>query len=235
MNGKIYGELVAGTELEFLAPAPSLSALQRAPQGWFHCLRCGNIKMIRRQYVKAGHTVSCGCKGKKLFIAKHEAIAEAMSTSTRKAVFAAAYARGEKKMYRYGTATKFRLSKYVVDFLIAKHQRFLSDVVALGKHAVALLSRTERHWLPRFAKNAKARACQQAREAAWAAVPWREREALLAKQRHDQDKSWKMMQRMMAIKDCNVGQVLLDMMDAGAEVSFSASLFDCAELLPQVY
>jgi hypothetical protein len=40
---------------------------------------------------------------------------------------------------------------------------------------------------------------------------------------------------MMAIKDCNVGQVILEMMDAGAEVSFSSSLLDCAALFPQVY
>jgi hypothetical protein len=148
VNGQIYGELIAGTQLEFLAPAPRLSASQRAAQGWFHCLRCDQIKMIRRQYVKAGHTVSCGCKGKKLFIDRHEAIADAISPKTRKAVFEEAYRRRKNPLLlpRYWTSIVFHLSRYIVDFLIKKHFRFLRAVAALGKASMSSLSFTERYW-----------------------------------------------------------------------------------------
>lgn len=184
LSSREYDTRVLGTDLEFLGKAPRLSATNRAAMGWYRCLKCGEIKMMRCQNVKPGHTVSCGCHGKRLFINRHKAIAGKIEPSTRKAVFEAAYEfhRGRRR-YRHEVAQHFRLDRYVVDFLIAAHQHFLAEVAKLGRKAVALLSRIERQWLPRINSRYQQRKALAQRQATLDAMSWRDREAYLAAER----------------------------------------------------
>jgi hypothetical protein len=152
--------------------------------GWYHCMRCGEVKMIRQQSVRPDHTVSCGCKARKQFINYYEAIAAKISLATRKAVYELAYEyRRGRRMYRHEVAQHFRLDRYVVDFLIVAHQRFLAEVAKLGRRSVALLSRVERQWLFRITSRLQQRKALAKRQAMLDAMHWREREAYLAAER----------------------------------------------------
>lgn len=184
INCKQFGVRVEGTELEFLGRAPRLSASSRAAMGWYHCMCCGEVKMIRQQNVRPDHTVSCGCKGRRQFIKHHESIASKISPSIRKQVFEGLYEfRRGRRQYRHEVAQRFRLDRYVIDFLVAAHQRFLAEVAKLGRKAVDLLSRIERHWISRITSRYQQRKALAQRQAMLDAMPWRDREAYLAAER----------------------------------------------------
>jgi hypothetical protein len=192
VNGKQYGELVPGTYLEFLGRAPRRSSTDRQAQAWYFCTACQkSIVMIRRQDVKPHRTVSCGCIGKRQFAERHEQIVAKIAPATRKAVFEAAYARGARRQYRHELADRFNLeSKYVVDFLVARHQQFILAAAKLGKQVLSLLSKIERRWLPRYQTYCQIRDAQAAREAMLDAMNWRDRVAFLAEERRRQHDAW---------------------------------------------
>jgi hypothetical protein len=183
-NYSHYCQHVAGTSLRRHGDAPRRSSRDRNRMTWFECELCGEFKMIRVSAVKPGCVVSCGCKGRKQFINYYEAIAAKISLATRKAVYELAYEyRRGRRMYRHEVAQHFRLDRYVVDFLIVAHQRFLAEVAKLGRRSVALLSRVERQWLFRITSRLQQRKALAKRQAMLDAMHWREREAYLAAER----------------------------------------------------
>jgi hypothetical protein len=194
VNGKQYGELVEGTYLEFLGRAPRLSSTSRAAMGWYHCTRCGEIKMIRRQDVKPGGTVSCGCKGRKQFAQYHEDIAAKIAPATRKAVFESAYALRRRRVERAEIARRLHLTRYVVDFLIAAHQRFILATAALGKQARSLLSHVELRWLPRISSRYAQRKALAERKAMLNGMTCGERESFLDGERERERAAWEHVQ-----------------------------------------
>lgn len=229
VNGEQIGVLIPGTWLEYLGKAPRKSATQRAAMGWYHCTRCDkgdkSIKMIRQQSVTPSHTVSCGCKGKKQFKDHHEAIADTISTSTRRAVFAEAYRRRKNSLLnpRYWTSITFNLSRHIVDFVIKKHFRFLRAVAALGKAAMSSLSYTERYWALRIRSNPVVgqSAYWVARCAAIEAMHWRDRAAFLAKENEEQRQAYASLKAIMEEKDCGIGEAIMALEDAGAVVALA--------------
>lgn len=183
-NGKQYGNPVEGTHLLRHGDAPRRSPSDRNRMAWFECQLCGEFKAIRVATVKPGCVVSCRCLGRKLFIDHYEAIVSKIAPSTRQAVYEAAYEyRRGRRGHHHEVAHQFRLDHYLVDFLIAAHQRFLAEVAKRGRKAIALLSRVERHWISRITSRFQQRKALAERQATLDAMPWRDREAHLAAER----------------------------------------------------
>ncbi len=161
MNGISYGVPVPGTDLIRHGNAPRKSSTDRNQMAWYECTRCrkynegSNFKMIRVQSVRPGHTVSCGCKGSKQFSDYMQQRAANIPVDTQRLVFKLA-TRARKRLSRSRLAEKFKMSKYLIDFIIAARCAVLRTVVQVGKlaknilHGLGGLSKLEFAWAARF-------------------------------------------------------------------------------------
>ena len=148
LNGKLYGTPVAGTNLVRHGDAPRRCAADRNRQGWFECTMCGEFKTIRVQDVKPGTTVSCGCVGRKQFITHYEQRAANLPTHTQEKIFSLAHHPSSKKrVTAFELAKRFKLAKYVIDFIIAARCRVLKSMALAGHAVVNVLSRIEARWM----------------------------------------------------------------------------------------
>jgi hypothetical protein len=141
-------ECIAGTSLWILGKAPRASRTDRHAQGWYWCERCGGIVMVRCQSVRPEHTVSCGCAGRRSFIDHYEKEAAAVPSVIRKEAFIACYRRKNPDLNpRLRVRIKHSWDRYLVDFVIHAHQRFLLAAAKLGSAALRCLSAVEWRWL----------------------------------------------------------------------------------------
>ena len=157
VNGRIYGELVAGTWLEFLGRAPRNSATDRHANGWYCCTRCGEIAMIRRADVKPHGTVSCGCKGRKQFMDHFEAAAQRLPEATRQRVWAlhcGDSGRGQRRGQRFSSkviSAIVQQPRYTVDFVVAQVCKALRAIAQSGRSILDVaLSYQSWRWVERY-------------------------------------------------------------------------------------
>jgi hypothetical protein len=186
MNGINYGTPIPGSSLLRHGKAPRQTPADRNLMAWYECARCGTFEAIRCRTVRLGITVSCGCKGRKQFILHHEQRAANISPIIASAIFRLArHVNKKKRLGVYALAKKFRLSMYVIDFVIAARCKALRALEALGDEARRGMNRVEKCWVNWRAKwdgmMADIRKERADRAAFLAALPhWRDRDAYLA-------------------------------------------------------
>ena len=181
LNGKIYGIPVEGTELLRHGNAPRRSKADRNQMAWYECTRCGQFKSIRAQSVRPGTTVTCGCK----------AASSSLNISNSEQPTCLLLPRGGylnshvtalpgSVSTAWELANKFKLTKYVIDFVIAARCAALRAIAEVGSIVMNALSRREFDWVRRFQLWREERACSDDRNAFLAGLHWRDREAYLA-------------------------------------------------------
>jgi hypothetical protein len=181
LNGKTYGIPVEGTELLRHGNAPRRSTSDRNQMAWYECTRCGEFKSIRAQSVRPGTTVTCGCKGRRQFIEHFEQRAANLPIATQKRIFELARHRSpRKRLSPWELANKFKLTKYVIDFVIAARCAALRAIAEVGNIVMNALSRREFDWVRRFQLWKEECARSDDRNAFLAGLHWRDREAYLA-------------------------------------------------------
>jgi hypothetical protein len=186
MNGITYGTPIAGSFLLRHGNAPRQNPADRNQMAWFECSRCGTFKAIRVQAVRLGITVSCGCKGRKEFIAHFEKRAANIAPAVQEAIFKLArHPNKKRRLGVYALAKKFKLSRYVIDFIIAAKCAVLRALEGAGDAALRGINWVERRWLGWTTKwngMMKDTRKERADRAAFlAALPhWRDRDAYLA-------------------------------------------------------
>lgn len=184
LNGKIYGIPVEGTELLRHGNAPRRSKADRNQMAWYECTRCGEFKSIRAQSVRPGTTVTCGCKSRKQFIEHFEQRAANLPTATQRRIFELARHRSpRKRLNAWELANKFKLTKYIIDFVIAARCAALRAIAKVGNVVMNALSRREFDWVQRFQLYREGRAYSAERDNFLASLHWRDREAYLAAER----------------------------------------------------
>ena len=191
MNGINYGTPVPGSSLLRHGKAPRQSPADRNQMAWFECARCGTFKAIRVQSVRLGITVSCGCKGRRQFIEHHEQRAANIAPAAQEAIFKLArHPNRKKRLDVYSLAKKFKMSRYIIDFVIAAKCQALRALEGAGDAARRGMNRVERCWLRWTMKRngilMDLRKMRADRAAFLAALPhWRDRDAYLAAEAAD--------------------------------------------------
>jgi len=186
MNGIHYGIPVAGTRLIRHGDAPRRSATDRNQMAWYECANCGAFKMIRVQSVKPGTTISCGCVGRKQFIIHHEQRAANLPQATQNAIFKLARHPNKKKRKGvYFLAKMFKVSTYIIDFVVAARCASLRALKGAGETALRGLNWVSRKWAEKSIRWANfdlaGERMKADRDAYLAALPhWRDRDAYLA-------------------------------------------------------
>ena len=182
LDGKTYGTPVTGTMLLRHGDGPRRSATDRNRMAWYECVNCGAFKMIRVQSVKPGTTISCGCVGRKQFIDHFEQRVANLPASTQREIFKLAHHPNRKKRLKWWHLTKrFKLPKYVIDFVIAAKCKALRALQGAHDSVVHGLSRVERGWIDWYLKWFTPDPIAAGRKAFLAGLPhWRDRDAYLA-------------------------------------------------------
>ena len=116
---------------------------------WYECTRCGEFKSIRAQSVRPGTTVTCGCS-RKQFIEAFQQRAANLPTATQRRIFELARHRSPRKLSPIEVANKFKLTKYIIDFVIAARCAALRAIAKVGNVVMNALSRRELDWVQRF-------------------------------------------------------------------------------------
>ena len=154
--------------------------LDRNERGWFEC-ECGKFLTIRVGNVGAHHTISCGCIGRKQFVAHQERRAANLPKSTRKAMFLDRYKLNRKRsLSMYSIEQKYACDRFLVSFAILAHKRAIEALAALYRGAKNVLDRVERKWLDFVAKGDSMRASRDREKAFLEGMTWRERAMYLA-------------------------------------------------------
>jgi hypothetical protein len=136
--------------------------------------------------VRPGITISCGCVGRKQFIDYHEQRAANISSVVQNSIFKLArHPNKKKRLGVYFLAKKFKLSGYIVDFVIAAKCAALRALKGAGDAALRGLNWVSRRWLRRSEEwdnyDLSGRKMKADRKAFLSALPhWRDRDAYLA-------------------------------------------------------
>lgn len=206
VNGKQFGTPVEGTHVLRHGDAPRRSPADRNKMAWYECTcdsacDCDKFFCCRVADVKAGKQVSCGCVGRKQFTRHFEQRAANLLTAVKNEIFnlthkshrrwnrnTRRFGRWTERISRAAVARRFKLEKYVVDFVIADRCRLIRAVAKLGKYGWNLLSETERTWF-RFQEAATRLKASETAEiaavvSAFEALPMVERLKMIADERN---------------------------------------------------
>jgi hypothetical protein len=221
LDGKTYGTAVAGTMLLRHGDGPRRSATDRNRMAWYECANCGAFKMIRVQSVKPGTTISCGCVGRKQFIDHFEQRAANLPARTQSEIFKLARTGNKKKrLCIYYLMRRFKLSKYVIDFVIAAKCKALRALKGAHDAVINARARVERQWIhwsqKWYYRDPVGEKMRADREAFLAGLPhWRDRDAYLAAEAAENA-------RIIALqfKHPMTAKLLRELLEGDAEVEF---------------
>jgi len=139
-----HHELVAGLN----RPHAWSPIKDRNRMAWYECERCGEFVALRIGNVREHATVSCGCKGSKMFIGYYETRAANLPAATRQAMFNDSHGHVKsRRLSPYQLARKYRVSEYLARFAVLAHKRTIKALAGIYRGAVNVLNKVERAWI----------------------------------------------------------------------------------------